>query len=270
MNMQNWPKRDDAWIRAIIVSPRVHPTTGRSCEHVLVSADYGQIEPRVIAMESKDKALVKSFWDRHDIHLDWAERIAKVDPKAYRARGSGIKRLRQDVKSNWVLAGFYGALWRSIQRRLGLSNKCEALFEEFRDTFPGVWAWQRTQTKFYNRHGYVVGLTGRRRHAPLSVNQLLNNPTQGVASDIVVDAMNRLSIRADREDEPAFQAVLNIHDDLSFYVPKKRQEELTAEIVREMLTPKFPWVNVPLSVEVSAGSNWADLEKVDVFFSDDL
>jgi DNA polymerase-1 len=270
-NVQNFPMREDAWIRAIVTTPKCHPVTGESCEHVLVSVDYGQIEPRVIAMESKDKRLCKAIRERYDIHLDWAERIAKLDPKAYRNYGSDIKKLRQDVKSNWVLAGFYGAAYDAISARLGgLSRKCEGLFETFKEEFVGVWRWQEEQIQIYQRDGFVVGLTGRRRHAPLSVNQILNNPTQGIASDIVVDAMDRLSVRAEKEGEPAFQAVLNIHDDLSFYMPKDRQEELTMEIVREMLTPVFEWINVPLSAEVKAGPNWADLQKVGVFYSDEI
>ncbi len=269
-NMQNYPMREDPWIRAIITTPKVHSITGDSCEHVMVSVDYGQIEPRVIAMESKDRALVKSFKDRHDIHLDWAERIAKVDPQVYRDYGKDIKKLRQDVKSNWVLAGFYGATYDAIAARLGLSGKCESLFDEFKEAFPGVWVWQEEQVRLYKENGYVTALTGRRRRAPLTLNQLLNNPTQGIASDIVVDAMNRLSVRAEKEEEPTYQAVLNIHDDLTFYVPKDRQEELITEIVREMLMPAFDWINVPMSVSVKVGPNWADMIPSGIYFSDEL
>jgi DNA polymerase-1 len=269
-NVQNFPMREDAWVRAIVTAPKTHPITGASCKHVLLSCDYGQIEPRVIAMESRDKRLVRSFVDRHDIHGDWAERIAKADLRAYREYGNDLKKLRQDVKSNWVLAGFYGAAWESIAARLKLSRKCEDLFEEFKGAFPGVWKWQEKQLADYQHDGYVTGLTGRRRRAPLSTNQLLNNITQGVASDLVVEAMNRLSVRAEKEEEPAFQAVIDLHDDLEFYIPKDRLEGLQEEIVREMLTPAFDWVNVPMSVEVKIGENWADMRPVGTFFSDEL
>jgi DNA polymerase I-like protein with 3'-5' exonuclease and polymerase domains len=91
-----------------------------------------------------------------------------------------------------------------------------------------------------------------------------------VASDLVVEAMNRLSVRAEKEEEPAFQAVIDLHDDLEFYIPKDRLEGLQEEIVREMLTPAFDWVNVPMSVEVKIGENWADMRPVGTFFSDEL
>jgi uracil-DNA glycosylase family 4 len=268
-NVQNFPMREHPWIRAIVTTPKTDSRTGKPRDYIMVSADYGQIEPRVIAMASGDKRLGKLLKERYDIHGDWAERIAAIDPRALKAHGD-MKGLRQDVKSNWVLAGFYGAMWENIQARLHLSGACAELFDEFKSEFPGVWAWQDQQVKLYKKYGYVCCLTGRRRHAPLSMNQLLNNTTQGTASDIVVDAMTRLSIRAERENEPVYQSMLNIHDDLEFYVPKKKQDIIIPEIVWDMLTPKFEWVTVPLSVEVKAGPNWADMEKIGTFFSDEL
>jgi DNA polymerase-1 len=269
-NVQNFPKREHGWIRAMVSTPKLD-RNWKIHEHVMVSADYGQIEPRVIAMASRDRKLCDSIRDRVDIHLDWAERIAEADPKTYRRYGKNIKKLRQDVKSNWVLAGFYGAEYESVSARLGgLQRCCRDLFEQFKSEFAGVWRWQDEQQVAYHRDGYVVGLSGRRRRAPLSTNQLLNNTIQGAASDIVVEAMSRLSVRADREDQPAFQAVLDIHDDLTFYVPKDEVDRITGEIVREMLRPVYDWMVVPLSVEVAVGPNWADLKPIGVYFSDEV
>jgi DNA polymerase I len=268
MNMQNWPKREDGWVRALIVPPRVDHR-GNGGKHLIASLDYGQIEPRVIAMSSRDKRLYKSFWDREDIHLEWAERIARKDPQALRRRDGNIKKLRQDVKSNWVLAGFYGAAWKNIRARLRLNDRCDALFEDFKAEFAGVWRWQDEQLEAYRRDGYVTCLTGRRRRAPLTLNQILNNTTQGAASDIVLDGMNRLSVLAEREDDLALHPVLNVHDDLTFYLPRRRKDELLEVIVHEMLHPAFDWVTVPLSVELSIGDNWADMRAVKTFFSDD-
>lgn len=261
-NVQNFPKRKESWVRRMVVAPP---------GHLMLAIDYGQMEPRVIGMSSKDRVLCKSFEDRHDIHLEWAEKIAEVDSKTYRRHGRKIKVLRQEVKSNWVLAGFYGSVYGAISKRMGgLSPRCEDLFEEFRERHPGVWAWQRRQLKHYNECGYVVGLTGRHRRAPLTTNQILNNPTQGAASDIVVAAMDRLSRKAEKEDVPAYQPVLNIHDDLTFYIPKKDLDWMMPEIVRVMLAKTNDWMIIPLSVEVSVGPNWGQLEEIGTYFSDEL
>jgi DNA polymerase-1 len=99
---------------------------------------------------------------------------------------------------------------------------------------------------------------------------VLNTPIQGSASDIVVDAMERLSLLAEETEEPALQPVLNIHDDLTFCVPEDDVDDLTPVIVGEMLHPSFDWVTVPLSVEVSIGRNWADMVDQGVYFSDEF
>ena len=268
-NMQNFPKREDAWVRAIVTTPKTHPLTGQSCPHVIVSADYGQIEYRVIGIAADDAYIKKTLKERYDVHLDWAERVAKAAPHVYRRYGKDIKKLRSEIKNAMVFPAFYGASPDKIAGYLGLGKRtAHGLFDEFWEEFAGVRKWQQRLWKQYQKDGYVECLTGRRRRAPLTRNMVLNSPIQGSASDIVVDAMNRLSVRADKEKEPAFQAVLNVHDDLTFYVPVDRQEELTAEIVHEMLAPSFDWVTVPLSVEVLVGENWAAMKNVGTYYSD--
>jgi len=260
-NVQNFPKREDAWVRTIIVPPS---------GHVMLSADYGQIEYRVLGIASKDKRICDSLRDRYDVHMDWAERVAKADNKVWIAFGKDIKKLRSEIKNTMVFPAFYGAHADYIAQMIGMNKqKCRALFDEFWEEFAGVRAWQQRLLKEYQRDGYVSCLTGRRRRAPLTQNMIYNSPIQGSASDIVVDAMNRLSIRAEKDSIPALQPVMNIHDDLTFYVPRKRLRSLTRVIVDEMLHPSFDWVTVPISVEVSVGKNWGEMDSVGTFFSDD-
>jgi uracil-DNA glycosylase family 4 len=260
-NMQNFPKRKDAWIRTIVVPPE---------GHVLASFDYGQIEYRVLGIAADDKYIKQTLRDRYDVHLDWAERVAKADSGVYRTFGKDIKKLRTEIKNTWVFPAFYGAHADYIARMLNMNLRaCRKLFDVFWEEFSGVRKWQKETMRFYEENGYVECLTGRRRYAPLTRNMIYNTPIQGSAADICLDAMCRLSVLAEEEEDPALQPVLNVHDDLTFYLPKDRTRRLLPLIAREMLKPGFDWVTVPLSVEVSTGANWAEMSSVGVRFSDE-
>ena len=93
---------------------------------------------------------------------------------------------------------------------------------------------------FFEENQYVESIFGFRRYAPLTFNEFINEPIQSSASDIVIDAMNRLSEYAQKNEKPQFQASLNIHDDLIFPVPYKTLEDYHDIIVEPMLiTFKF-------------------------------
>jgi DNA polymerase I-like protein with 3'-5' exonuclease and polymerase domains len=133
--------------------------------------------------------------------------------------------------------------------------------------FPETKKWQQTQIDFYQENGYVEGLTGRRRHGPLSTNQIINTPIQGTAAEIVLDAMSRLSETGD----PQLQPELNIHDDLSFLrVPLKQADDIAEKVIGMMLKVPFKWAHVvPITAELSMGKNWCDLEEIGSYSSDD-
>jgi len=259
-NTQNFPKRKDKWVRNQIVA---------SPGHILVACDYGQIEPRVIAAWSGDEVLIKLLWENYDIHLHWAKRIAELHPSAL--KGRDLPALRQDTKSNFVLAGFYGSEAFSIARRMGLPRSlCEDLLGEFWGTFVGVKRWQHELMRQYKKQGYVECKTGRRRHAPLVGNRVINTPIQGTASDVVVDAMNRLSELADKENDAALQPIMNIHDDLTFDLPEDLVDDYMQVIINEMLSVSYDFMKVvPISVEVECGYDWAHMEGVGTFTTED-
>ena len=119
--------------------------------------------------------------------------------------------------------------------------------------------------KRYYNVGYVETLTGRRHHYPLTQNQAINMPVQGTAAELVCNAMNRLSYMALTTRQWHLHPVLNVHDDLTFFIPDDDAvlEDALRIITREMLTFTYKWINVPLSVEVSIGKNWADLEPLE-------
>ena len=259
-NIQNFPKRKHKEIRKVIRAPKGHK---------IVSLDYGQIEARVIGMASKDKVFCKALWEEYDVHYEWAERIAHMHPacvggKRYLKDKKVMKTFRGDIKNQWVFPLFFGAVVGSVAKANELPiEKAKKLYEEFWDMFEGVHEWQREVEKQYLIDGYVEMLTGRRRYAPINWNRIINSPIQGTAADIVVDGMTRLS-------EKGEQAVMQIHDDLTFYIPDELVDEKLPIIAKEMCSSNFDFINVPLTVEASIGTNWYNQEDVAVFKSTDF
>lgn len=262
-NSQNWPKRQNRQIRR-----QIRARSG----YKIVSFDFGQIQARNVAMESLDKALVQAFWDRYDIHADWTHRIVSKCPKWIK---EGTKVLASDpklfkwyrdrTKNQLVFPSFFGAQPYSLAKYLEIPESvCAELYEEFWDMFPDVRVWHKSVEKQYREDGYVTGLTGFRRRAPITANEMINSPIQADESVIVLDAMTRLS-KLGWE----YQASMEIHDDLTFHWPIKKIEQYSEVVIREMLTTPFEWAHcVPLVVEMSVGDDWATQVGVGDFASD--
>jgi DNA polymerase-1 len=267
-NLQNFPIRKEKHIRRIIRAPK---------GFWLVAFDYGQLEARVIAMASKDKFLVNALWAGYDIHMEWAEKISRAYPaivggKKFFADKKVMKELRQVAKNKYVFPLFFGSGLDSVATDLEMPPRIlSPIYDEFWDTFDGVRVWQEKLRKSYQRLGYVAKLGGGRRHGPMGLNELYNSPIQGTAADIVNDAFVRLSYRAYKEDKPHYQPRMQIHDDLSNYIPDTVVELATIEIAKEMVRVDcHDFINVPLTVEVAVGENWADKEMVDTYSSVEL
>lgn len=264
-NLQNYPKRNDEAkeVRRPIAAPP-------GC--VAMAFDFGQLEARVIAMFTRDKTFCKALWERYDVHQEWAERIARSYPDRIGGKKNltdkkVMKDFRTDIKNQWTFPLFFGAQLKSAAGYLKIPEYViKKHYNEFWKQFSGVKAWQENLLGFYRANGYVECLTGLRRYGPLSVNKVYNTPVQGTAAELVMDAMGRLSETGD----PVLQPEINIHDDLTFLrVPEKQAEEVAEKIITEMLRfPDFPWINVPMTVEMSMGKNWLELEEFGTFSSD--
>ena len=261
-NMQNFPKRQHKDIRAAIRAPKVH---------VVVSIDYGQIEFRVIGMASHCPVIAAALWEHYDVHMAWTKIIKKAHPHkfdAYLRETEGddtkaLKLFRSDIKNQWTFPLFFGSSLFSVARALELDpDRRKPQFTSFWKQFAAVKKWQKRLDDSYYRRGYVETLTGRRRYGPLGYNERINSPIQGTASDIVVDGMVELAYKSYETDRPQLAARLNIHDDLTFYLPKVTIEEDLPMIVETMVTPRFDFIQVPLTVEVATGPNWADLTEL--------
>lgn len=267
-NLQNWPSRNNKWVRQLVVPPE---------NHMIVAADYAQLEARIVGTVSQDKVFCDLIWQDFDIHLDWTIRICKRYPqivgktKFEDITEDELKAFRKVVKGAWVFQIIYGGSKYSVAQQVGLPMEImDVMYEEFWDTLKGAKQWQESTTKFYLDKEYVETPTGRRRHGPMHANKHLNAPIQGGSSDIVVNAMNNLSELAYSLNKPQYQAVINIHDDLTFYIPEDSLEEDIDFIAKQMTKVEFDWITVPLGIEVSVGKNWGQLEEVAKFRTDDF
>ena len=250
-NLQNFPSKTGKEPRGMIKAPP---------GHVLVCCDYGQIEARLIGVASQDPVFCKALWENYDVHMEWARKIAEAYPKVIHGsqnldNKNAMKTLRSKVKNLWVFPAFYGASYRSIAAGLKIPESvAQELFEEFWDQFSGVRKWQRWLSDRYNELGYTESLFGRRRHAPLTHNAIINAPIQSSASDICVLSMVKLN-------QIGLTVVLNVHDEIGFYIPEDQLETQVDQIVREMTRPKLSWLNIPISVEVKIGYDWFNMEE---------
>lgn len=255
-NTQNYPSRDaeDKHLRG-----QVRARFGE----VFVAADSGQIQFRNIAMESKDPVLCRYIWEGHDVHMEWAEKIAYAYPSAIGGKPfikdpDVMKKFRHAVKNQFVFPSCFGAKRSSVAGYLGIPEEyIKDVHEEWWDTFQGVLKWQEDLIKFYHEYGYVESLSGHRRRAPISINKLINAPIQADEADIIFDAFNRLS----EMNEEEYQPILEIHDDLSNIIKVENKDKYVERVVFEMTKISFGWVNTPLTVEISTGPAWDQLTK---------
>jgi uracil-DNA glycosylase family 4 len=264
-NFQNIPKRD-------VEAKRVREQFAAYLMRKFLAADYGQIEARVFAMASKDKVFTKMLWEDYDVHAEWARRLALAYPGVVGGPHglndkAEMKKLRDAVKSAWVFALFFGASLATCSNYLSIpEHVLEPVEREFWRVFSGLKDWQERNGAFYKQHGYVQGLTGRRRCGPLSMNQQINTPIQLTAAEIVMDGMCRISELDDWELQP----VWNIHDDLGFHFLDSEIEQRMEVVAREMVKVTFDFVNVPLVAEISVGDTMYGLTEIGKISSKDF
>jgi DNA polymerase I len=265
-NQQNWPQRNDRWVRKQVVAPK---------GHVIIAVDYGQLEACTSAICSRDKVLVKALWENYDIHREWTERLVARYP-LFLAGGESLndpkimKRYRSIVKNKLVFPAIFGAQNESIAGYLRVpEDVIDDLMDDFWRTFHGLKAWQDKLMKRYYETGYVESPTGRRRYYPMTRNQAINDPIQSLACDIVCSAMNEMSRIALTEGPWHLHPIWNIHDDLGYYIPDSEDviEASIDQINKVMLKAPYDFINVPLSTEVSIGTNWAEMIEIGRFWS---
>ena len=253
-NLQNIPIRTPMGrqIRRAFVAP---------AGHELFSADYSQIELRVMAALSGDEALRDAFRAGHDIHAATASRVYGVPMEAL------LPEMRRTAKMvNFGI--IYGISAFGLAQRLGIPREqARSLIENYFQQYPGIRQYMDRTIDGAKRHGYVETLCGRRRYLRdiNSANQTvrsaaertaINTPIQGTAADMIKRAMVRIA-GALQERGLRSRMVLQVHDELVFEVPLA-EKETVRPLVEELMTTALPLEGVPVVVESGFGANWLE------------
>ena len=251
-NLQNIPIRseDGNRIRQAFV-----PAAGQ----VFLSADYSQIDLRVLAHYSRDRVLVQAFKNGEDIHARTAAEIFSVSPLLIT---SEMRRVAKSINFGIV----YGMSSYGLSEQLGLGRKeAQTFIDRYFHLYSGVRTFMDKVVEQAREQGYVTTLLNRRREVPeiTSKNKnrrdfaeriALNTPIQGTAADIIKLAMLAVA-RVLMGEQLEARLLLQIHDELVFEVPVD-QVERTGKVVRKAMESAFP-LEVPLTVNLEVGTSLA-------------
>ena len=253
-NLQNIPIRTERGkkIRKAFVA--------RDERHVLVSADYSQIELRLMAAFSKDEAMLQAFRDGADIHRDTASRVYDIMPAF----------VTDEQRSKCKMVNFgiiYGISAFGLSQRLKIPRKeASSLIDTYFKLYPKVREYMELSIAKAREKGYAETFLGRRRtlrdidSRNATVRQAaerdaINTPIQGSAADLIKVAMVKVDW-ALKSAGLASRMVLQIHDELVFDVPRE-EVETVCEIVRREMSSAIDF-GVPLEVGIGVGANWLD------------
>jgi DNA polymerase-1 len=232
----------------------------RSRESVLMSADYSQIELRVMAHMSADESLTAAFRNDEDIHASTASRVFGV-PSA----GVSPDMRRKAKEVNFGI--MYGIGPFGLGNRLEITqSEAKEIIARYFERFPKVRQYINDTIAGARREGYVATLTGRRRYLP-DINsrnqnirgnaerQAINMPIQGTAADMIKIAMIRLD-RSIREKNMKSRMLLQVHDELVLEVPREEEKKMAVLVTDRMQNAMT--LSVPIKVDVGTGKNWLE------------
>ena len=252
-NLQNLPIRSE---RGKFIRKAVIPDEG--C--LFLSADYSQIELRLMAHFSSDEHMLEAFRSGQDIHAATAAKIF----------GCAIEEVTKDQRRRAKTANFgiiYGISAFGLAQQLDCSrSEAQALINDYFAAFPGVVRFIEESKERARKNGYVETAFGRRRYLPdiLSHNatvrafaerNAVNAPIQGTAADIIKIAMVRIHRRMQEAGLQA-QMTMQVHDELNFNVPESEVETLRTIVVTEM--EGAMQLQIPLIAECGIGKNWLE------------
>lgn len=253
-NLQNIPVRTELGRR---IRQAFIP---RDKDHVLLTADYSQVELRVLAHFCKDPALVRAFAEDRDIHRVVAAQVFDVPLDEVTSEQRG--------KAKTVNFGIiYGQTAFGLARSTGMTTgAAQALIDRYHERYPGIRRFIDATIAAARRNGFVRTILGRRRAIPhidsrnhnlraAAEREAVNTVIQGSAADLIKRAMITIHDRIVREHRPA-RLVIQVHDELVFDVPRASVADEAALIAREM-TDALP-LDVPLKVEPAWGDNWLE------------
>ena len=253
-NLQNIPIRTERGrlIRKAFIA--------RDENYTLVSADYSQIELRIIAALSGEENMIKAFQNKEDIHRSTAAKVFNIP----------LEEVTKEQRSNAKTVNFgiiYGVSAFGLSNQTSLSRKESAeLIDAYYATYPKLKSYMSSQVDFAREHGYVQTVLGRRRYLKdiNSANMMVksgaernavNAPIQGSAADIIKIAMINIHKKLTSENWKS-KMLLQVHDELVFDVHNSELEKIQPMIKHEMENA-FK-MDVPLDVEIGLGKNWLE------------
>jgi len=253
-NLQNIPIRTE---RGREVRKAFIP---RDENHILLAADYSQIELRIIAALSEEETMINAFQNGEDIHASTAAKVFNVP----------IEEVTREQRSNAKTVNFgiiYGVSAFGLSNQTDLTrSESKELIETYYKTYPKLRDYIDDQVHFARENGYVETVLGRRRYLKdinaknnvvrsAAERNAVNAPIQGSAADIIKVAMINIQ-RKLKEKQFKSKMLLQVHDELIFDVLKEELEDLKTLIKQEMENA-FK-LEVPLDVEIGVGENWLE------------
>jgi DNA polymerase I len=255
-NLQNIPVRTERGreIRKAFVPRDEH--------HLLLSADYSQIELRIVAAISGDPAMCEAFIQNKDIHTATAAKVYKVEEKDV------TKEMRYKAKSvNFGIIYGQGAF--GLADNLGISRtEAKEIIDNYKQEFAGIQKYMDDTVNFAREHGYVQTIMGRKRWLRdinssnftvrgFAERNAINSPIQGTAADMIKLAMIKTH-EALQQSKLKSKMILQVHDELVFDVVKEEAEEMKALVIECMQSAMTLPNGVPVIAEAGTGVNWLE------------
>jgi DNA polymerase-1 len=250
-NLQNIPIRTEEGrrIRQAFTSPE---------KHVLLAADYSQIELRIMAHLSQDKGLLEAFSQNEDVHRKTAAEVFAINPENV---NNDQRRAAKAINFGLI----YGMSPFGLAKQLGITRReAKEYVDRYFEHYPDVKNYMEITREQAREQGYVETVFGRRLYLPeinarnaarrqYAERTAINAPMQGTAADIIKRAM--IDIQAClNKDYPDIKLIMQVHDELVFEIPEDKVEALKPEIVSIMTQAAD--LTVPLLVDIGTGDNW--------------
>ena len=255
-NLQNIPIRTD---RGREIRKAFIP---RDENHTLVSADYSQIELRIVAALSGDESMCNAFRNNKDVHTATAAKVYGIEEETV------TKEMRRKAKSvNFGIIYGQGAF--GLAENLGISrSEAKEIIDNYKKEFSGITKYMSDMIHFCQEHGYVETVLGRKRWLRdinssnftvrgYAERNAINSPIQGTAADMIKLAMVKIDT-AFKEHRFKSKMILQVHDELVFDAVNEEVELIKPVILRCMQSAMTLPNDVPIVAEVGSGTNWLE------------
>jgi len=271
-NIQNCPRKtnDPIGVRNFIKAPE---------NHLILSLDFSQIELRVGAFYCRDRTMMETYQNGGDIHAATTSVIFGCTYEEAQDKHRKEYKEQRTIAKNVNFGTFYGLFPKGLQSTLKFKagvdktiEECEAIIRNLKAGYPALTTWQDETKTMAKQKMYTETWLGRRRYLPnirsdnwglqsFAERCALNTPIQGTAADILKLAIFR--ILEGLPERPWLKPILQIHDELTFIIPKEKLNE-AVDFIRECMEQQpFPEFDLPLVAEASAGETFGNLEELE-------